>query len=454
MRRVWTLLAVAGAALGSVTTASADNWLPHPADATWTYTWSDSAYQTVPTDEQVTVQSSAGNAFTLAWTTDGLNNPDGAAQSAGTVSFQDGDSGLVTTDWSSSSPPPGFPVLCPSASSCGNSLASSLYNVIWGSKTPTLDEPLVQGLTWTSTGGVSNEVTASNTYLGQQQVTVPAFPTPVTAAVVRSDITQSGGALGDPYGSGVRTVWWVWGVGPVKVVFDHAGGSNPPTTTVVLKQTSLAPSPPPSDLVYFPFVKGKTLTYRWTNPRYLKQPEVEKVTTSGVSTTGSATFSVTSVSGPIQIVGAAYDYTLRESGLISVWATTETKTVAKFPPLGPKALPVSQRRHFRTPLDLMDFGFSEVLEAYPAAGDKWAEGTSGRDYEIYGVNGTTTVLGIQKVTVPAGTFQALAVTTTMTERGFPFGSGTRTSWFAAGKGLVKLVFRHGDGSVSTVTLLK
>ena len=56
--------------------------------------------------------------------------------------------------------------------------------------------------------------------------------------------------------------------------------------------------------------------------------------------------------------------------------------------------------------------------------------------------------------VPAGTFHALAVTTTMTEAGFPFGSGTRTSWFAPSKGLVKLVFRHGDGSVSTVTLIK
>ena len=29
-----------------------------------------------------------------------------------------------------------------------------------------------------------------------------------------------------------------------------------------------------------------------------------------------------------------------------------------------------------------------------------------------------------------------------------------TSWFAPGKGLVKLVFHHGDGSVSTVVLLK
>jgi hypothetical protein len=64
------------------------------------------------------------------------------------------------------------------------------------------------------------------------------------------------------------------------------------------------------------------------------------------------------------------------------------------------------------------------------------------------------VIGIQKVKVPAGTFDALVVKASMSQPGFKFGSGTRTSWFAAGKGLVKLVFRHGDGSVSTVVLVK
>ncbi len=64
------------------------------------------------------------------------------------------------------------------------------------------------------------------------------------------------------------------------------------------------------------------------------------------------------------------------------------------------------------------------------------------------------MIGVQKVTVPAGTFQALVVRTKLVQAGFPYGSGTRTSWFAPGKGLVKLVFSHGDGSVSTVELTK
>jgi hypothetical protein len=64
------------------------------------------------------------------------------------------------------------------------------------------------------------------------------------------------------------------------------------------------------------------------------------------------------------------------------------------------------------------------------------------------------VLGVRTVKVPAGTFQALAVRSVLKQPGFPFGSGTRTSYFVDGKGLVKLVFSHGDGSTSTVELIK
>ena len=116
--------------------------------------------------------------------------------------------------------------------------------------------------------------------------------------------------------------------------------------------------------------------------------------------------------------------------------------------------PLSGRRHFFTPFDLMDYGFNPVLPAYPKAGDTWVGKASGRDYAVYGVTGTSTVLGVRTVKVPAGKFQALAVRSVLHQPGFPFGSGTRTSWFAPGRGLVKLVFRHGDGSVSTVVLLK
>src|SRR5581483_4584524 len=133
-------------------------------------------------------------------------------------------------------------------------------------RSPVLEEPLIRGLTWTSVGGAGNDVSSSSVYLGQGPVTVPAFPQPVTAARVKTTITQAG-ALGDPYGSGVRTTWWVYGVGPVKVVFQHAGGSGAPTTTVVLESTNQTPATPPPDVSYFPLAVGSKGTYTWTNKR-------------------------------------------------------------------------------------------------------------------------------------------------------------------------------------------
>jgi hypothetical protein len=61
---------------------------------------------------------------------------------------------------------------------------------------------------------------------------------------------------------------------------------------------------------------------------------------------------------------------------------------------------------------------------------------------------------VTKVKVPAGTFQALEVQSVLTQKGPRFGSGVRTMWFGANTGLVKLVFRHRDGSTSVVQLLK
>jgi hypothetical protein len=145
-------------------------------------------------------------------------------------------------------------------------LTSTLYNVIWGTRTPILAEPVLRGSSWTATGGAQNDVASTSDDLGTELVTVPAFPQPVLAAQVRSQITQAG-ALGDPYGSGTRTIWWVYGVGPVKVEFDHAGGSSAAVTTSVLVSTNQTPQTPPSDANYFPLKLNLAGTYSWTNTR-------------------------------------------------------------------------------------------------------------------------------------------------------------------------------------------
>ena len=282
-------------------------------------------------------------------------------------------------------------------------------------------------------------------------VRVPAFPAGVLAAKVRTETTQVG-ALGDPYGSGVRTIWWVFGVGPVKMTFEHAGGSDAPVTTSELQETSLAAKTPPADQNYFPLRKGLKLKYRWTNSRYLKTPSVQQVTIDDV-VNSSARFAFKSLSGPIRVAGS-YGYSTRSDGVTNIWGLTKFATAIKFPPLGPKSLPSTKRRHFLTPFDLMSFGFNPLLTAYPAAGQGWGSKNPSHDFSTYGVNGSAKVIGIQKVRVPGGTFAALVVKAALSQPGFRFGSGSRTSWFAPGKGLVKLVFRHDDGSVSTVVLLK
>jgi len=450
--RVLSCVAAVSAALLVASAASAaGGWLPHPKGATWTYSWSDSQYNRTPTKEKVTVSERTGNAFTLGWTTQGLNNPADALAGAGTVSFQETSSGIVTTNWTSTPPPITFPVLCVTATSCGNSLASVYFNVIWGTRQPTLAEPLIKGTSWASTGGYQNDVASSSDYLGTEVVTVPAFSAPVRAAKIRADISQAG-AIGDPYGSGVRTVWWVYGVGPVKLVFKHGGGADAPVTTAVLLATNQKPEAPPPDVDYFPLRPGLKGTFRWTNAKHFKQSEVQSFKVDQAAN-GSGRISLSSVSGPIKVKGA-YFFTLRADGLSNLAANSSAASLVTLPPLGPKALPEAKRRRFDTVFDLMDFGFTPILPAAAETGANWSSQAASRDFDVYGVTGTARVVGVQKVTVPAGTFSALVVKTTMKQPGYPWGSGVRTSWFAPDKGLVKLVFAHDDGSVSQVVRLK
>lgn len=439
------------AALAAAPGAAAGGWLPLAKDAEWRYEFTNTAYSTVPMKEKISVRSQAGRSFTLAWTTEGADNPPEAHDGAGTVSFQDTSSGLINTDWASSVPPPEFPILCSRVTSCGNSLASTYYLLIWGNRAPVLSEPLLKGTAWASTGGVDGDVTSSSEYVGRELINVPAFSTPVLAAKVRTEITQAG-AIGDPYGSGVRTVWWVYGVGPVKIVFQHAGGANAPVSVSQLISTNRSVEALPPDASYFPLRKGLKGRYRWKNGKHLKTPSVQELVVEE-AVNNSARVGVKHISGPIRVAGS-YLFALRTDGVTNTSVVTKAASLAKFPPLGPRHLPADRRRHFFTPFDLMVYGTNPIVGAYPVAGETWTMTSPSRDYSVYGTTGTTRVLGLRTVRVPAGKFSALAVQSKLKQAGFPFGSGTRTSYFAAGKGLVKLVFSHADGSTSVVELLR
>lgn len=447
------LLTAATALLGALALAgpaSADDFMPHPANAQWQYRWSDTTYNPSGTVENVNVQQQQGNSFVLAWANSG-NTPPTASQTSiscpsgadvGEMSFQDSSAGLLNLNWNSCPPPSNEPILC-ATESCSNSLSSTLYNVIWGDRAPVLSEPLLKGVTWTATGGAANDVTSVSQYLGLQLVKVPAFPNGVLAAAVRTQIAQAG-ALGDPYGSGLRTTWWVRGVGPVRVVFQHQGSSSAPVTTAELLSTNLTPAPNLPDANYFPLTLGLKGTYSWTNSRYMRTPEVEKLSVDAVANR-SARVSVKSVSGRMRVAGQ-YGFTARLDGITNLWGSSSAASLVKWPKLG-------HNRHFFTPLDLMLYGFNPVLPAYPVTGSRWHSGNR-NDLSVYGVTGSTRIVGVRTVRVKAGRFSALELQSTLTQKGSRFGSGVRTVWLAPNRGLVKLVFRHRDGSVSTVQLTK
>jgi hypothetical protein len=434
----------------AVSPAMADDWLPHPASAQWQYEWSDSTYNPSGTVENVIVQQQKGANFTLAWA-DKANTPPAAGSSPGCPSgadlgwmaFEDSSAGLLNTDWSSCPSPQSTPPLCPATvTGCPDSLSSVLYDLIWGDRNPVLSEPLLQGTIWSATGGVQGESTSTSQYQGIRVVKVPAFPQGVPAALIKTTIALADGSPGVGYGSGIRYTWWVRGVGPVKLVFYHADGKNSITTASLL-QTNLEPETPFPDQDYFPFRQGLSGEYQMTNTKHMRKPEIERVT---VQVSGrTAQLVAKSVSGQMRVAGS-YVFTIGLDGLRNPAGSSAAASLAKFPPLG-------HRRHFFTPIDLMTYGFNPVLTAYPQAGQSWSSGDA-LDLRTYGVTGRSWVVGIRTVHVPAGTFSALEVESKLTQSGHPFGSGTRTMWFAPGRGLVKLVFNHRDGSASVVQLIK
>jgi hypothetical protein len=441
---VVAVLALPAAALAAGLDDPLNQWLPSPDDASWTYDWTDNTYAPANTREQYTFATRDGTAFRLFWTSDDQGNGPDAVSTQGIVDYNRTQAGLANLNWQSVAPPPSFPVLCASVSNCGNSLASAHFMLIWGSRSPVLAEPLLRSTRWSSTGGVNSDVASENRYLGTERIVVPAFPDGVTTAKVQSDITQAG-ALGDPYGSGIRTVWWAYGVGPVRIEFRHTGGE---VGLAYLASTTLTPRTAPPDTNFLPLVPGDRMKFRWRNSKHMTKWSKQQVDVVQV-VNGTARLDVKSLSGPIKLAGS-YLFSTRLSGVTNVSAVTKSATRSKFPSLGPKSAPSSRRRHLLTPLDFMVFGYNPIIPAYPAPGNTWKSTQPSRDFSVFGVTGSTKIRGFARIRVPAGRFNAMIVRSDLKQSGYKYGSGERTSYFAAGKGLVKIVFRHKDGSVSTI----
>ena len=89
------------------------------------------------------MQARSGTSFRLRWDEIGTGPYD--APASGTIDFKHTDAGLVNLNYQSTQPPPQFPILCASATECGNSLAGSYYMLIWGTRSPTLARAAAPG---------------------------------------------------------------------------------------------------------------------------------------------------------------------------------------------------------------------------------------------------------------------------------------------------------------------
>ena len=57
----------------------------------------------------------------------------------------------------------------------------------------------------------------------------------------------------------------------------------------------------------------------------------------------------------------------------------------------------------------MLYGFNPILPAYGTAGATWGSKVPSRDYSVFGVTGSTRILGLRTVKVGNKTYSALAV---------------------------------------------
>jgi hypothetical protein len=208
------------------------------------------------------------------------------------------------------------------------------------------------------------------------------------------------------------------------------------------------PQPAPSDESYLPLERGTTQVFRLRNSRHVRKWSTQQVTVDQVQN-GTAKVDVKHLRGPLKIA-ASYLLSSRLTGVTNLQGSVRAATRLRLPKVGPRNVPQARRPKLLTPLDFLSFGFNPIVRAFPKRGDKWISSRSSRDFKVYGVTGTTRVVGTRKVRVPRGRFDALELKSTLTQQGFRFGSGVRRTFLAPGVGLVKLEFRHRDGSVTTI----
>ena len=185
------------------------------------------------------------------------------------------------------------------------------------------------------------------------------------------EITQAG-ALGDPYGSGVRTVWWVYGVGPVKIVFQHAGGERADHDVGARRARTRRRKPPPPDDALLPARQGREADVPLDEHEAHEEAVGAGVRRRTRSRTAPRASRVKHVSGPIRVAGR-----------VRLHAACRRRHELLGDDASPRRSPASRRSGRRaaegrsgatssTPFDLMLYGFNPIIPAYPTPGATWS----------------------------------------------------------------------------------
>lgn len=182
---------------------------------------------------------------------------------------------------------------------------------------------------------------------------------------------------------------------------------------------------------YFPIELQQTWRYRWWNSTYEKRDIIDHVTMLGISDGKSLMYFVST--HPYSHSGSFW-FSHKADGVYL--ENAQTIGGSNFP------VPLYYAYHF------LAAGTDKLIQYPVALGAHWNGISKCDGAEIAGAH---TLENYATISVPAGTFETIHIHSTIQASSNTI-TGVRDMWFANHVGLVKLIYAHGDGSITTIEL--
>ena len=245
------------------------------------------------------------------------------------MSFQETNSGLANTDWTSTPPPTSFPILCPSLVQCGNSLASATIEATSAAGAVVTFAPTVTdavgpvtvaysipsgstfaigttAVTVTATDGAGN--TSSKTFTVTVRDTTPPA---ITAPNLTIEATSASGA------AVVFSPTITDAVGPITVTYSKASGSIFALGTTTVTITA-------KDFYGNTSTKTFTITVRDTTPPTITSISPDLIVTTTHSSGAVVTYAAATATDTVS--GVTITYSKASGSTFAVGTTLVTVT--------------------------------------------------------------------------------------------------------------------------------